>query len=118
MLCELYFLLDVGSNPFQPATGLSECYDERYYRIAIETDEGLCSVSVKSWAAFGRWVYVSLAVALFFSGIACFIGRVEEVKRPAGIPLVLLGAWMIIILYRSSGARVQRRFVATRRRIR
>jgi hypothetical protein len=97
---------------------LSECYHERYYPIAIEIDEELCSVSEKSWAAFGRWAYVSLAVALFFSGIACLIGRVEEVKRPAGIVLALLGAWMIIVLYRSSGTRVHQRFVATRRRIR
>lgn len=75
-------------------------------------------VSKKSWAAFGRWAFISLAVALFFSGTACLVGRVEDVKRPAGILLVLLGAWMILVLYRSPEAHARRRFVASKRRFR
>ena len=73
-------------------------------------------VSEKSWAAFGKWAFVSLATALFFFGIACLIGRVDEVKRPVGIVPVLLGAWMIIVLYRSPEARARRKFVSSKRR--
>ena len=72
-------------------------------------------VSEKSWAAFGRWAYISLAVALFFSGIACLLGQIEEVEWPAGIILVLLSAWMIIFLYKSPEAHARRRFVASKR---
>jgi hypothetical protein len=74
-------------------------------------------VSEKSWAAFGRWAYISLSVALVISGIACLFGRIEEVKRLAGIPLVLLGTLMIIVLYRSPEAYARRKLVASRRRL-
>lgn len=52
---------------------------------------------------------------MFFFGIACLLGLVEEVERLVGIPLVLLGAWMVIALYRSPGARARRRSISKRR---
>lgn len=83
--------------------------------LANEIEEGLSLVSIKSWAAFGKWAFASLATAMFFFGVACFLGRVEEVERLAGIPLILLGAWMVIALYRSPGARARRRSISKRR---
>jgi len=72
-------------------------------------------VSEEAWVAFGKWAFASLATAMFFFGIAFLLGLVEEVERLAGIPLVLLGAWMVITLYRSPGARARRRSISKRR---
>jgi len=68
---------------FSPCTGLDKL-SQRYYRIADKIEEGLSLVSEKSWAAFGKWAFASLAAALFFFGVACLLGRVEEVERAAG----------------------------------
>jgi hypothetical protein len=83
--------------------------------IADKIEEVMGLVSKESWAAFGKWAFVSLATAMFFFGIACLLGRVKEVERLAGIPLILLGAWMVIALYRSPGARARRRSISKRR---
>lgn len=51
-------------------------------------------MSTKSWAAFGKWAFASLAAVLFFSGLACLLGRVEGIegiRRLEGVVLVLLG---------------------------
>jgi hypothetical protein len=69
----------------------------------------------EQWAAFGKWAFASMATALFFFGLATLLGRVEGVKRPAGVVLILLGAWMVLSLYRSPEARARRRKIAERR---